>query len=153
RENSLIPLPRLFALDTQSKEYNEGHERGIFYSESWALVHYLLLGNENRREQALRYFDGLTRGEDGPEAFRRAFNTDEATLEKELREYVRRRRFKYTSITVEPETALQINSEPLAGYETLTLLGNLLVIEGPEQAKAAEEHFQAALAEKPGYGP
>jgi hypothetical protein len=107
RENNLIPLAQLFAMDHSSKTYTEGYERGVFYSESWALVHYLMMGNEARRTQALQYFNALASGVPGPEAFRRAFNTGEATLEKELRDYVRRSLFNYARFPVEPEAKLQ----------------------------------------------
>jgi hypothetical protein len=153
RENNLIPLAQLFAMDQSSKTYNEGYERGVFYSESWALVHYLLMGNETRRAQAVQYFHALASGTPGPEAFRTAFNTGEATLEKELRDYVRRSLFNYARFPVEPEAKLQAKVEPLPRHELLTRLGDLLVSEGPEQSAAAAEHFRAALAAKPDYGP
>jgi tetratricopeptide (TPR) repeat protein len=152
RENNLIPLAQLFAMDQSSKTYNEGYERGVFYSESWALVHYLMMGNEARRAQALQYFHELASGVPGPEAFRRAFNTGEATLEKELRDYVRRSLFNYARFPVEPEAKLQAKVVPLPRHELLTRLGDLLASEGPEQSAAAAEHFRAALAAKPDAG-
>jgi len=153
RENSLIPLTQLFAMDASSQDYNEGSRRGVFYSESWALVHYLLLGNEARRAQAQQYFRGLARGARSPEDFRRAFNADEATLEKELRDYVRRNLFNYKRFPVDPEATLQAKVQPMPWHETLARLGELLIFEGPEQSAAAAEHFRAALAVKADYGP
>src|SRR5437762_329034 len=49
REGKLYPLRSLFAVDHYSPEYNEGSKRGMFYAESWALVHYLILGNGGQR--------------------------------------------------------------------------------------------------------
>jgi hypothetical protein len=43
REDKLLPLRTLFAVDHYSPYYNESGKRGVFYAESWALVHYLLL--------------------------------------------------------------------------------------------------------------
>jgi hypothetical protein len=37
RENQIIPLRQLFALDQHSKDYHEGVRQGVFYAESWAL--------------------------------------------------------------------------------------------------------------------
>jgi tetratricopeptide (TPR) repeat protein len=153
RENSLIPLSQLFAMDHTAKDYNEGYRRGVFYSESWALTHYLLMGNPARRAQAVQYFRDIARGEQGPEVFRRAFNADEATLEKELRDYVHRSMFNYTRFDVAPEAQLQAQVQPLPWHETLTRLGDLLVIQGTAQFPAAAEHYKAALAVKPDYGP
>ena len=46
-----IPLAELLAVDHKSPLYNEGDRRGVFYAESWALVHYLLIGNPQRKGQ------------------------------------------------------------------------------------------------------
>src|SRR5258706_9879197 len=57
----LIPLKDLFAINHDSKEYNEGNRSGVFYAESWALVHYLMIGNPARRDQLGTYV-GLIAG-------------------------------------------------------------------------------------------
>src|SRR3989442_325921 len=44
-----IPLKRLLAVQTGSPEYNEESKQGMFYAESWAMVHYLMLGAEGKR--------------------------------------------------------------------------------------------------------
>lgn len=153
RENSLIPLAQLFAMDRNSKDYNEGYRRGVFYAESWALVHYLVLGNETRAEQTGRFFHEMTRGVPATEAFRRAFNTDEAVLEKELRDYVRRNVFNYKRIPVQPESRIEARVTPLSWPETLTRLGDLLMLGDPSQFPEADRHYRQALAAQPGYGP
>ena len=40
RENKFLPLPQLFAVDHESPDYNERDKKGVFYAQSWALVHY-----------------------------------------------------------------------------------------------------------------
>src|SRR5688572_33097303 len=44
RDQELLPLSTLFSIGTQSPHYNEQEKSGIFYGQSWALVHYLMLG-------------------------------------------------------------------------------------------------------------
>ena len=39
----LLPVAQLLAVDETSALYNEGERRSIFYAESWALTHYLLM--------------------------------------------------------------------------------------------------------------
>src|SRR5688572_14216341 len=39
-ENRWMPLPELFAVTQESREYNEGDRRSIFYAQSWLVVHY-----------------------------------------------------------------------------------------------------------------
>src|SRR5436305_7905852 len=41
RENRMLPLPALFAVDHNSPYYHEENKGSIFYAESWALVHYI----------------------------------------------------------------------------------------------------------------
>lgn len=151
---NLIPLSQLFAVDRSSKDYNEGFRQGIFYAQSWALVHYLLLGNPARREQTLRFFKDMAEGTPAAQAFRSAFQTEEAQIEKELRDYVRRNLFNYVQIPVAPAAELKLRVEPLPRQETLTRLGDLLSFqEDRAQHAQAAEHFRAALAVQPGYGP
>jgi len=45
RQNRLIPLDVLFKVDHTSPYYNEQNKTSIFYAESWALTHYLMLGD------------------------------------------------------------------------------------------------------------
>jgi tetratricopeptide (TPR) repeat protein len=153
RENNLIPLVQLFAMDHSSQDYNEGYRRGVFYAESWALVHYLLMGSETRSAQAGPFFQEMAKGTPAPEAFRRTFNTDEATLEKELRDYVHHSLFNYKRFPVAPGSKIQARVQPLVWPETLTRLGDLLMLGDPLQFPEAEKHYRQALAVQPGYGP
>jgi tetratricopeptide (TPR) repeat protein len=153
RENSLIPLAQLFAMDRNSKDYNEGYRRGVFYAESWALVHYLVLGNESRSAQTSRFFHEMTQGVPAPEAFRHTFNMDEGVLEKELRDYVHRSLFNYKRVPVKPESNIQARVAPLSWSETLTRLGDLLMLGDPSQLPEADRHYRQALAAQPGFGP
>src|SRR5215213_5372676 len=45
REQELLPLKTLFSIGIDSPHYNEQDKTGIFYGQSWALVHYLMLGD------------------------------------------------------------------------------------------------------------
>jgi tetratricopeptide (TPR) repeat protein len=94
RGTSLMPLRELMAVDRTSPVYNEGNRRGVFYAESWALVHYLMFGDETRKAQLRTYLTGLKGGAPVDQALRDAFGPDIARLEEELHRYVRRFRFQ-----------------------------------------------------------
>src|SRR5205807_288911 len=47
---TLTPLKRLLPIQQNSPEYNEESKQGLFYAESWAFVHYLILGAEGESE-------------------------------------------------------------------------------------------------------
>ena len=53
RQNRLLPLPTLFAVDHNSPYYHEEKKGSIFYAESWALVHYLKVTDFKQRTNSL----------------------------------------------------------------------------------------------------
>jgi tetratricopeptide (TPR) repeat protein len=89
RQQQFMPVDELMAVDYTSPVYNEGNRRGLFYAESWAVVHYLVLGNRARSGQLARYLALLASSAPQAEAFQQAFQTDPKTLEREVRDYVR----------------------------------------------------------------
>jgi tetratricopeptide (TPR) repeat protein len=56
RENKLIPIDVLLEVDHSSPFYNEENRTSLFYAESWALVHFLLMDPEARQKQLLQNF-------------------------------------------------------------------------------------------------
>lgn len=52
----LIPIDALLEADAQSPYYNEQNHTSMFYAESWAIVHYLLMDPEARKRQLLTTF-------------------------------------------------------------------------------------------------
>jgi len=51
QQNKPLPIETLFAVDHASPYYNESNRTSIFYAESWALVHYLMLSPDARQKQ------------------------------------------------------------------------------------------------------
>jgi tetratricopeptide (TPR) repeat protein len=149
RKNPWIPLAQLFAIDLNSKEYNESARRGAFYAESWAVTHYLLTGNSERRGQLQELLRLTKAGTSGKEAFQKVFGADPSALERELHNYVKSYLFDYTRTPLRPEANLTMEVRPMAWPDVLFRLGDLLSNLGLEQRAAAEEHFRAALAGQP----
>ena len=97
RQRQLLPLDVLLAVDRSSPHYNERNKVNIFYAQSWAMVHYLLMGDKGAHWDQLRdYLRLLLRGEDDIEAARRTFG-DLTRFEKTLAEYMHNFAF-YTGI-------------------------------------------------------
>jgi len=152
REGFLIPLDRLFAVEHDSLEYNEGERRDTFYAESWAVVHYLLRGNLDRRPQLARYLLALQQGRPREEAFRESFQADSLTLEREIRKYMAGARFPYTVTKfTELKIPRETRTERIDYARTLVLFGVLLERSAEERRPAAEACFRAALSEKPDF--
>lgn len=66
----------------------------MFYAQSWALVHYLILGDQRDdafMERFQQYLTAIEAGESSPDALESAFGIDEGELDYALRHYVGRR--------------------------------------------------------------
>src|SRR5678816_3156471 len=59
RQNKMLPLRTLFEVDHKSPYYNEKNKQGIFYAESWALMHYLIIGKTGKLEQLGKFIELL----------------------------------------------------------------------------------------------
>jgi Flp pilus assembly protein TadD len=153
RKNDWIPLAQLFAVEQGSPEYNETSRRGAFYAESWALAHYLINGKPERHRQIVELLALTKAGTPGKAAFQKVFGSDPSGLERELHNYVRSYTFHYTRAAIQPEANLAMEVRPMSWADVLFRLGDLLANVDDEHRAAAEEHFRAALAARPDYGP
>ncbi|HEX8494944.1 MAG TPA: FimV/HubP family polar landmark protein [Pyrinomonadaceae bacterium] len=146
RENKMLPLQTLFAVDHSSPYYNEKNKRGVFYAQSWAVVHYLLLGNEGKRQpQFSTFINLLLNNKSVEEAFQQAFQMDFVTLEKELKEYVKRRSYPGQVATFERKLEIdaEMQSAALTEAEGQFYLGDLLL--HAHQLERAEKFLQQAV--------
>lgn len=157
KQQELLPLTTLFAIDNRSPHYNEQDKSGMFYGQSWALVHYLMLGTDGGRQQQFKQFlQRISQGEASDKALESSFGRSVEAIEKELRDYVQRGQFPahrvvsadnpqaYAAYTAMQRSAL---SEGEANY----YLGDLLLhINRPNDA---ELYFKQAIAVEPTFIP
>ena len=153
RSEELLPLKTLFSIDVRSPHYNEQEKTGIFYGQSWALVHYLMLGGgPARQDQFKRFLNLITRGDDAAKAMEDSFGMTLDTIDNELRAYIRRNELPtlrmasddpqaYASYTAMQRMSL---SEAEANY----YLGDLLLHIG--RGEDADRYFKQAIALDPG---
>jgi len=149
RDNKMLPLRTLFQVDSKSPYYNESEKQSIFYAESWALMHYLVLGKDGQRmEQMGKFVELLNRKVSLEEAFQQAFATSFDVMEKELRAYIQRDRYPIISGSftnkVTYDSAMQ--SAPITEAEAQAYLGDLLL---KSNRADAEAYLQRALALDP----
>ncbi|HEV7426699.1 MAG TPA: DUF1570 domain-containing protein [Thermoanaerobaculia bacterium] len=146
----LIPLKDLFAINHDSKEYHEGNRQGVFYAESWALVHYLMIGSPERRDQLGTYVGLIASGKPIDEAFRTAFHSSYAELESELRRYVRAYRMNYLRYTLAELNAVEVPApQPLPREPLLIALADLLLHTNTPHFAEAEAFLGVALKSNP----
>ena len=147
REQKQLPLRTLLAVDHSSPHYNEKSKRGVFYAQSWALVHYLMLGKERQRAPQLsRYLSLIAGGKSAEEGFKLVFEADTDAIEKELRDYIRRNTYPYVSVPFEGrvESAAEMQSAAITEAEALSYLGDLAL--HTRLLDQAEAHLQKAVA-------
>jgi len=131
RETPLLPLEVLLKVDHRSPYYNEANKSSIFYAQSWALVHYLMLDEQMLKEQRLAKFGRLiASGTDDVEAARQAFG-DLEELEKKMGSYVRQANFHFYYLKASAEvTEKGFEARALAPAESAALRGDFQVHRG-----------------------
>ncbi len=145
-----LRLEDLLRVTHDSPAYNEGDTRGIFYAESWALVHYLLQSDKGQRlPQLVRFSQLLAAGQTLEDSFQQAFQTDFKTIEKSLRQYVQNTTYSVQVLTTtEPlEFDATMQTRPLTDAEAFAYLGDLLY--HTNRLEEAEKYLQQALALAP----
>jgi tetratricopeptide (TPR) repeat protein len=73
-QNKLLPIETLLSVEQSSPYYSEANRASVFYAESWALVHYLMLDPEAQQRQLLKTFiSAWDKGGNQIEAAQQAF--------------------------------------------------------------------------------
>jgi tetratricopeptide (TPR) repeat protein len=129
RESKMLPLRTLFEVDHKSPYYNEGKKQSIFYAQSWALMHYLIIGKAGKVEQLGKFMELLRTKVPMEQAFQQAFETPFEVMEKDLRDYVKKDRYNVIDGHFEQKLALDTTTEatPLTEAEAQAYLGDLLL--------------------------
>ncbi|HET6972411.1 MAG TPA: tetratricopeptide repeat protein [Pyrinomonadaceae bacterium] len=156
RQAELLPLKTLFSIGLDSPHYNERDKAGIFYGESWALVHYLMFGDRARPDQFKRFLQRIASGDDAAKAIEGTYGTTLDVIEQELQFYVRRGNLTTQRITgvANPEayrsyTATQRSA--LTDSEAYYYLSDLSLHMG--RYTVAERGLKEAIAMDPGFLP
>ncbi len=129
RKNKMLPLRTLFAVDHKSPQYNESDKTSIFYAQSWALVHYLMIGKTGRDEQLNKFIELLNARVPQERAFQEAFGTTLEEMEVELSNYVGQDRYKVRLGNFAGELKVDTTTEAtkVSEAEALAYQGDLLL--------------------------
>src|SRR6266436_4859021 len=100
QQNDFLPIATLVSIDASSPLYNTKEHAGMFYAESWAIVHYFSLAPEVCDQHLLdKYLAALQATDDPIEAANRSFG-DLKKLGEKLEAYTRQPAFLYQRISV-----------------------------------------------------
>jgi tetratricopeptide (TPR) repeat protein len=144
RGNTLIPLDVLFKVTQSSPYYNEQNKTSVFYAESWALTHYLLIGdNQSHRQALLDFATAVSRGESTNEAAARVFG-DINKLQRNLHDYVGKSTFSFFKMKAPAELPpSDVSARPLSEAEADAYRGGFFAMRG--QVIEANAMLQEAL--------
>ena len=107
----MLPLRTLFEVDHKSPHYNESKKQSIFYAQSWALMHYLIIGKAGKVEQLGKVHGLLDAKVPMEQAFQQAFETPFEVMEKDLREYIKKDRYNVINGHFEKKLELDTTTE------------------------------------------
>jgi tetratricopeptide (TPR) repeat protein len=151
-EDKPIPLRRLVGIDYTSPIYNEGSERAMFYSRSWALAHWVAFGRGARaREDLQAFLAAVAAGTPAEAAFTSAFGAGLDAAEGLLAAYVAAPlpigRFSVAGL----DAGIVLDAAAPPPAEVEYRLGDLLLHAG--RLPEARRHLQRATESDPGFGP
>jgi hypothetical protein len=124
-ETRLLALEELLNVKHDSALYNEGDRRSVFYAQSWALTHLLLVAQPSRQDKLGAYVAKVENGMPPMEAWQTSFGGDR--IDRELQNYIRRSvfnafRFKFPDKTSSFDGA----ATPMAAADAEALLALFL---------------------------
>lgn len=138
RKNPLMPLGTLFEWDRRSGDYNEADRVGVFYAQSWALLHYWYCGKigmtPEKRAARDRFFSMIRlEGEQGDPVkreamFKESMGMDYPETVRALLSYVRTGQYTWSKIPTP-------NIAPMSSY----------AVESVEEAEIARELAELQL--------
>ena len=148
RDSKMLPLRTLFAVDHKSPHYNERDKQSIFYAQSWALMHYLIIGKAGRADQLATFLNQISANTPLEQAFQQAFQMSIETMEKELHEYVRQSRYNVLNGHFERklDTDKGLQTAPVSDADAQAYLGDLLL---HSNRKDCETYLEKALTLDP----
>jgi Flp pilus assembly protein TadD len=148
QQSKWIDLATLLAVQPDSPLYNEKTHAGLFYAESWALVHMLYLGADYRPKSTV-LIEGIKSGASMADTFQKAYGKTVEQVQKDLAVYMRGTRFNASlfnaKLAKEVDAPEAGDSSPLeAGLVLAEILANTR-----EKAAEARELYSRLGRENP----
>jgi tetratricopeptide (TPR) repeat protein len=131
RDQPFIPLNVLFRVDASSPYYNEDKKTSIFYAESWALTHYLMVGDRAaHRPMFNAYLKALGEGKSQEEAAAATLG-DLKKLQSDLLSYIHNARFYDLTAPAVPKVSDgDLHVRPISEAEAEAYRGGFAAIRG-----------------------
>ncbi len=134
KQGGLMPLEVLFKVDYSSPYYNEQNKISIFYAESWALTHYLMVGDKAAHRPMLQaYLNAMTNGATEEQAAAQSFG-DIKKLQAAVYAYIGNASFYYIKSPPPAEIpAGDLQANELSEAEVDAYRGGFAAVRGKTQ--------------------
>jgi hypothetical protein len=150
-QSAWLPLETVFAVKHSSPEYHSHRVTPAFYAQSWALLHYAIFEKPLLMKGLNAYVRALTDGRSNEEAFSKTVGVDYGELDKELRAYAGRTRFKYLVIQrggLSQVATLDAPARSLTADESALELADLVVRVGNDPLRV-QDLYKSVLKKEP----
>ena len=146
RSRSWIPLATLLALADDSPLRRERNTSEVFYAESWALAHMLILSPAY--SQGFRtVVERLASGMSGPEVLEGVYEKPLDDIARDLRGWIERGRYAPAALPAAPPDYVAIDVADVSAFSVHALLAGLMA--GIGRHERAEAMYRALAAEAP----
>lgn len=147
----IMPLARFISPADTARLFRDPEGTYRMYAHSWALTHYLLVGNGGaRRPQLGQFIAQVARGTPPDKTFIEVFGPDLSALDRELSAHVRQ--FRLPGVLLADDRARVVSEvAPMTEADALQVQAELLVSMGAFDE--AEERLSKALALDPRHLP
>jgi tetratricopeptide (TPR) repeat protein len=140
-------LPYQKILRTRDYWHLTESDRQMFYAQSWALVHFLMLGPERAHfgDQMAKYLSAVEKGQPDATAFEAAFGIEPAALPRKILAYFKRAKLMPVALGDQPGGLPSVHT--MALDEIAMRLGQVALVSG--DLELAQQAFDDALAANP----
>lgn len=143
RDERMLDIPTLTSVDHDSPYYNERGKSGIFYAQSWAMIHMLNFAAAYRPGLA-NFMQLVLDGEDAGRAFQQAFGKSSAVVLQDLKAYINNGRFEGVRFRASRFDVGKVPSEPVRELDAQLALADLLLAVGKlDEARALYGRLEA----------
>lgn len=129
RQYKTFPLKTLSEIDYPALAKTGIESKRLFYSQSWAVIHYLMRkSGGDLMSQLDDYLALVADGKTHETAFEKAFNLKYSAVEAELEKYISAKSFEasYLHLAEKPSIQVEFSTEKLNRSEWFFYLGDLL---------------------------
>jgi tetratricopeptide (TPR) repeat protein len=131
----------------------DGEGMSAFVQGSWALMHYLLVDDDERFEATRRFVGELEANPTSEISITDVLGVEVPALEASVEAYLQSSPIPHREMAVPASVPKQVSLTPLEPQAALFHLGDLLAHTNPDRMAEAEGHFQAALDLASGFAP